>query len=116
MRIIFVSQTLYSEVISLEEQSSNVRIDSKLISDEKVTRERSLKHTLLTQEDTDEITLENYNGNDSPQSSNIRNMHVNYIEHVTFPDDDRNVTDSMNNLSESLDQEMSAQVRNTLLR
>ncbi|XP_031837406.1 uncharacterized protein LOC116429086 isoform X1 [Nomia melanderi] len=103
------TKMLYSEVIRLEEQSSNVRVDSKLVNDEKVTRERSLKHTLLTQEDTDEISLENFNDNDSPQSSNIRSMHINYIEHVTFPDNDQNVSDSMNNLSESFDEKISAE-------
>nr|XP_033341534.1 uncharacterized protein LOC117229261 [Megalopta genalis] len=71
----------YAKTRALED--SDVRIDSKSVSDEKVTRERSLEHA-------NETTLENVNGNDAPRSSIPRNS--NYIDVAIFTDNE-NITD-----------------------
>ncbi|XP_078047654.1 uncharacterized protein LOC144475533 [Augochlora pura] len=73
--------------------------DSKSVSDEKVTRERSL-------EQTNETTLDNVNENDEPRYSISRNS--DYIDVVAF-NDNENVTASGSNHSVSFGEKLSVQ-------
>ena len=98
------AKTIDSEIIPLERPNSHSLINPEAVDERKITRERSLEHQSVVQEQSVPATV----GNEFVDDSGTENVVVKYAEYASFTNDDRNATTSSS--SSNNDQKISDRI------
>ncbi|XP_076245835.1 uncharacterized protein LOC143186202 [Calliopsis andreniformis] len=85
-------KTTDSEVLIEKQDNLDAMTNSKPLDNGKITSKRSLEHQSFGQEQTNQMTIENLN-----DDTNTENVISNYVEYVTYIDDNKNLTAFSNN-------------------